>query len=67
MQNDQSQGKVSFIVHCYNINYPRMLGVHTVAGKHSKFKIIPHSQQSINHTITGLANLRRDSNQKGYK
>ena len=52
MQNDQSQGKVTFIVHCY-INYPRMLGVHTVAGKHSKFKIIPHSQQSINHTITG--------------
>ena len=28
-----------------------------IADNHSKFKIIPHGQQSINHTI-GLVNVR---------
>ena len=29
-----------------------------IADSHSKFKIIPHGQQSVDHTIVGLVNVR---------
>ena len=34
-----------------------------IADNHSKLKIIPHGQQSINHTI-GLVNVRHSSQGK---